>query len=108
MSVTDETEQLAWVVLQTANRTQVRDSLVRLVVPRAEEGTRELESTLSLPNIYPAPLHVDTGTRPRRPLEALLHSYVDGAMQYSGCDFPRTPLLLGTLVNKGMKKGRSS
>ncbi len=47
MSVTDETEQLAWVVLQTANRTQARDSLVRLVVPRAEEVTRELESTLS-------------------------------------------------------------
>ena len=45
--IANETEQLAWVVLQTANRTQARDSLVRFVVPRAEEVARELESTLS-------------------------------------------------------------
>jgi hypothetical protein len=43
MSVPDETEWLAWVVLQTANRRQAKGSLVRLVIPRAEQVTRELE-----------------------------------------------------------------
>ena len=38
----DETERLAWVVLQTTNRTQARGSSVRLVVPRAPEVTHEL------------------------------------------------------------------
>jgi hypothetical protein len=32
-----ETDQLAWVVLQTANRTQSKGSTVRLLVPRAPE-----------------------------------------------------------------------
>jgi hypothetical protein len=45
MNVTNEIEQLAWVILQTANRTQAKDSLVRLVVPRAEEVTGGLEPT---------------------------------------------------------------
>ncbi len=47
MTVADETEQLAWLVLQTANRTQAKGSSVRLVVPRAPEMTYELEPPLS-------------------------------------------------------------
>ena len=43
----DETRRLAWVVLQTANRTQAKGSSVRLVVPRAPEVTYELEPPLS-------------------------------------------------------------
>jgi hypothetical protein len=35
--VANDTEALAWVVLQTANRTQAHGSSVRLVVPRAQE-----------------------------------------------------------------------
>jgi hypothetical protein len=46
MTVADETEQLAWLVLQTANRTQAKGSSVRLVVPRAPEMTYELEPPL--------------------------------------------------------------
>jgi hypothetical protein len=37
-----ETEQLAWVVLQTANRTQSKGSTVRLLVPRAPEVVDEM------------------------------------------------------------------
>jgi|SRR5215210_2511913 len=37
-----ETEQLAWVVLQIANRTQSKGSTVRLLVPRAPEVAREM------------------------------------------------------------------
>jgi hypothetical protein len=37
-----ETEQLAWVVLHTANRTQSKGSTVRLLVPRAPEVAREM------------------------------------------------------------------
>jgi hypothetical protein len=47
VSVTNETRRLAWVVLQTANRTQAKGSSVRLVVPRAPEVTYELEPPLS-------------------------------------------------------------
>jgi hypothetical protein len=47
MTVADETAQLAWLVLQTANRTQAKGSSVRLVVPRAPEVTYELEPPLS-------------------------------------------------------------
>jgi hypothetical protein len=47
MTVVGETEVLAWVVLQTATRTQAKGSPVRLVMPRAEEVTRELEVPLS-------------------------------------------------------------
>jgi hypothetical protein len=43
----DETRRLAWIVLQTANRTQAKGSSVRLVVPRAPEVTDELELPLS-------------------------------------------------------------
>jgi hypothetical protein len=42
----NESEQLAWLVLQTANRTQAKGSSVRLVVPRAPEVARELELPL--------------------------------------------------------------
>ena len=37
-----ETDQLAWVVLQTANRTQSKGSTVRLLVPRAPEVIGEM------------------------------------------------------------------
>ena len=47
MSVADETRRLAWIVLQTANRTQAKGSSVRLVVPRAPEVADELEPPLS-------------------------------------------------------------
>jgi hypothetical protein len=47
VSVADETRRLAWIVLQTANRTQAKGSSVRLVVPRAPEVTDELEPPLS-------------------------------------------------------------
>jgi hypothetical protein len=47
MTVPDETEQLAWVVLHTANRIQAKGSSVRLIVPRAPEMTYELEPPLS-------------------------------------------------------------
>jgi len=42
MSVENQIEQLAWVVLRAANRTQSRDSTARLVVPRAPEVADEL------------------------------------------------------------------
>jgi hypothetical protein len=47
MSVMDGTEQLAWVVLHSANRTQSRGSTARLVVPRAPEAADELGSELT-------------------------------------------------------------
>jgi hypothetical protein len=47
VSVADETRRLAWIVLQTANRTQAKNSSVRLVVPRAPEVADELEPPLS-------------------------------------------------------------
>lgn len=37
-----EAEELAWVVLRVANRTQAKGSTVRLVVPRAPEVVYEL------------------------------------------------------------------
>ena len=42
MTVADETEKLAWVVLLAANRTQAKGSTVRLIVPRAPEVAEEL------------------------------------------------------------------
>jgi hypothetical protein len=47
MSVMDGTEQLAWVVLHSANRTQSRGSTARLVVPRAPEAADELGRELT-------------------------------------------------------------
>jgi hypothetical protein len=47
VTVADETEQLARVVLHTANQTQAKGSKVRLVVPRAPEVAYELEPPLS-------------------------------------------------------------
>ena len=44
--VAKETEQLAWVVLQAANRTQARGSTVRLVVPSAPEVAYEVSVDL--------------------------------------------------------------
>jgi hypothetical protein len=42
MTVADETEKLALVVLLAANRTQAKGSTVRLIVPRAPEVAEEL------------------------------------------------------------------
>ena len=38
----NETELLAWAVLRAANRTQARDTTIRLVVPRAPEVAHDL------------------------------------------------------------------
>ena len=38
----NETELLAWALLRAANRTQGRDTTVRLVVPRAPEVAHDL------------------------------------------------------------------
>ena len=46
MTVADDTDQRAWGVLETANRTQAKGSTVRLVVPRAPEMTYALETPL--------------------------------------------------------------
>jgi|SRR5215217_3055511 len=42
VSVEDQLEQLAWVILRAANRTQSRGSTARLVVPRAPEVADEM------------------------------------------------------------------
>jgi hypothetical protein len=47
MRGTDNTEQLAWMVLQAANRMQARGSKVRLIVPRAPEMTYEREPPIT-------------------------------------------------------------
>ena len=47
MSVENQTEQLAWVVLRAANRTQAKGSTARLVVPRAPEVADELGRELT-------------------------------------------------------------
>ena len=43
MTVVDEPEQLAWIVLQTVNRTQAKGSTARIVVPRDPEVAYELD-----------------------------------------------------------------
>jgi hypothetical protein len=45
--VGDEMEQLAWVVLRAANRSQAKSSTARLIVPRAPEVTEELGMDLT-------------------------------------------------------------
>jgi hypothetical protein len=47
MSVENQTEQLAWVVLRAANQTQAKGSTARLVVPRAPEVADELGRELT-------------------------------------------------------------
>ena len=42
LSVEDQIEQLAWVVLRAANRTQAKGSTARLIVPRAPEVAEDL------------------------------------------------------------------
>ncbi len=48
MSVEDQIEQLAWVVLRAANRTQSKGSTARLVIPRAPEVADELDIELTV------------------------------------------------------------
>ena len=43
----DEMEQLAWVVLRAANRSQAKSSTARLIVPRAPEVAEELGMDLT-------------------------------------------------------------
>ncbi len=43
----DEIEQLAWVVLRAANRSQAKSSTARLIVPRAPEVAEELGMDLT-------------------------------------------------------------
>ncbi len=47
MSLENQTEQLAWVVLRAANRTQARGSTARLVVPKAPEVAEEMGRELT-------------------------------------------------------------
>jgi hypothetical protein len=42
LPIENETELLAWALLRAANRTQARDTTVRLVVPRAPEVAHDL------------------------------------------------------------------
>jgi hypothetical protein len=42
-----DTEQLAYLVLEAANRTQGKGTTVRLVVPHAPEATNELDPTIA-------------------------------------------------------------
>jgi hypothetical protein len=42
-----DTQQLAWLLLEAGNRTQGKDSTVRLVVPSAPEVTRQLDPSLA-------------------------------------------------------------
>ncbi len=43
MIAADEPDHLAWIVLQTVNRTQAKGSTARIVVPRDPEVARNLE-----------------------------------------------------------------
>ena len=47
MLFADETEHLAWAVLQAANRTQAKGTTVRLVVPRAPEVIDDLQEEVT-------------------------------------------------------------
>jgi hypothetical protein len=47
VSVENQIEQLAWVVLRAANRSQSRGSTVRLIVPRAPEVADEMSVELT-------------------------------------------------------------
>jgi hypothetical protein len=48
LSAVDEAERLAWLVLQTVNRMQARNSTVRLVVPCDPEVANELGRQLGV------------------------------------------------------------
>ena len=47
MPLANETELLAWAVLQAANRTQSKGTTVRLVVPRAPEVVHDLDMEIA-------------------------------------------------------------
>jgi DNA-binding PadR family transcriptional regulator len=47
VSIETQTEQLAWVVLRAANRTQAKGSTARLVVPKAPEVAEEMGRELT-------------------------------------------------------------
>ena len=46
-----DTQQLAWLVLETLNRTQGKGTTVRLVVPRDPEVARQLDPALTEHNL---------------------------------------------------------
>jgi hypothetical protein len=47
LSIENQIEQLAWVVLRAANRTQAKGSTARLIVPRAPEVAEDLDLELT-------------------------------------------------------------
>jgi hypothetical protein len=53
-----ETQQLAWLVLETVNRIQGKGSTVRLVAPRDEEVTRQLDPTLDEHELFAAEVYL--------------------------------------------------
>jgi hypothetical protein len=53
-SMSLDTEQLAYLVLEAANRTQGKGTTVRLILPSAPEVTNELNSTFAEHELYAA------------------------------------------------------
>ena len=53
-----DTQQLAWLVLETLNRTQARDTTIRLVVPSDPEVARQLDPTLTEHALLAAEMHL--------------------------------------------------
>jgi hypothetical protein len=49
-----QAEELAWVVLRAANRTQARGSTVRLVIPNALKVAQDLEAKLGYDRLLAA------------------------------------------------------
>jgi hypothetical protein len=54
LPLANETERLAWAVLQATNRTQARGSTIRLVIPRAPEVAGELDTEIAVERIVVA------------------------------------------------------
>jgi hypothetical protein len=53
-----ETQQLAWLVLETVNRIQGKGSTVRLVAPRDEEVIRQLDPALEEHELFAAEVYL--------------------------------------------------
>ena len=53
-----DTQQVAWLVLETLNRTQARDTTIRLVVPSDPEVARQLDPTLTEHALLAAEMHL--------------------------------------------------
>jgi hypothetical protein len=63
-----DTRQLAWLVLETLNRTQAKGTTVRLVVPRDPEVAHQLDPTLAEHKLWwpsgPLPARAPPSTTP--------------------------------------------